>query len=86
MARNYGMEEPLFIINVTFLVLAWFTCLLRAWAKLVVLRKITPDDYLMICGIVSCPTRQFQFNSMMIKSNTSSRSSTLAMLYPLSTA
>ncbi|KAL1913118.1 hypothetical protein Sste5344_001207 [Sporothrix stenoceras] len=52
MARNYGMEEPLFIINVTFLVLAWFTCLLRAWAKLVVLRKVTPDDYLMLCGII----------------------------------
>ncbi|KIH86987.1 hypothetical protein SPBR_08897 [Sporothrix brasiliensis 5110] len=52
MVRNYGMEEPLFVIVITFLALAWVTCCLRAWAKLVVLRKVTADDYLMLCGMV----------------------------------
>ncbi|ERT02812.1 hypothetical protein HMPREF1624_01114 [Sporothrix schenckii ATCC 58251] len=52
MVRNYGMEEPLFVIVITFLALAWVTCFLRAWAKLVVLRKVTADDYLMLCGMV----------------------------------
>ena len=49
---NYGIEEPLFIILVVFLVLGWISCLLRAWVKIVVIKKITADDYLMLCGIV----------------------------------
>lgn len=54
MIRNYGVAEPLFIILIVFLVLAWISCLLRAWVKLGVTHKVTIDDYLMLCGIVRC--------------------------------
>ncbi len=52
MVRSYGMEEPLFVILVTFLVLAWVSCLLRAWVKVLLIKKVGADDYLMLCGIV----------------------------------
>lgn len=77
MVRNYDMEEPLFVIVITFLALAWFTCLLRAWVKLVVLRKVTTDDYLMLCGIVSTLFRvSDSIQSFLASTDTSSRSST----------
>ncbi|KAI1432812.1 hypothetical protein GGR50DRAFT_559917 [Xylaria sp. CBS 124048] len=42
----------LFILQVAFLAFAWFAALLRAYVKLVMLRKVTVDDYLMLLALL----------------------------------
>lgn len=52
MAGGYGRSEPLFLILIVFLAMGWIACLLRAWVKIVIIRKISLDDYLMMGAIV----------------------------------
>lgn len=42
----------LFIFQIVFLALAWVASLMRAFVKLVLLRKATIDDYLMLLALV----------------------------------
>jgi uncharacterized membrane protein len=41
-----------FIIQIVFLALVWITSLMRAFVKLVLLRKILIDDYVMLLALV----------------------------------
>ncbi|KAJ2990740.1 hypothetical protein NUW58_g2800 [Xylaria curta] len=55
--RNLGFDvnplgTNLFIIQVVFLALAWITSLMRGFVKLVLLRKVTIDDYLMLLALL----------------------------------
>lgn len=55
--RNLGFDvnapgTSLFIIQLVFLALAWITSLMRAFVKIVLLRKATLDDYVMLLALV----------------------------------
>jgi len=45
----------LFVVDVVFLVLAWIFFFLRALVKLVLIKKVALDDWLMLVSIVSRP-------------------------------
>ncbi|KAI0544860.1 hypothetical protein F4679DRAFT_506497 [Xylaria curta] len=56
--RNLGFDvnapgTSLFIIQVVFLALAWITSFMRAFVKIVLLRKTTIDDYIMLLALLS---------------------------------
>ncbi|TGJ83684.1 hypothetical protein E0Z10_g5073 [Xylaria hypoxylon] len=55
--RNLGFDvnapgTSLFFLQLIFLALAWITSLLRAFVKLVLLRKVTIDDYIMLLALL----------------------------------
>jgi len=55
--RNLGFDvnasgTALFIIQAVFLALAWITSFMRAFVKLVLLKKVSIDDYLMLVALV----------------------------------
>ncbi|KAH8167129.1 hypothetical protein CIB48_g1137 [Xylaria polymorpha] len=55
--RNLGFDvnapgTSLFIIQLVFLALAWITSLMRAFVKIVLLRKATLDDYVMLLALL----------------------------------
>ncbi|KAI1430161.1 hypothetical protein F5Y12DRAFT_4927 [Xylaria sp. FL1777] len=55
--RNLGFDvnapgTSLFILQVIFLALAWLASLMRAFVKLVLLRKVGLDDYLMLLSLL----------------------------------
>ncbi|KAI0543045.1 hypothetical protein GGR58DRAFT_519249 [Xylaria digitata] len=59
--RNLGFDvnapgTSLFVLQLIFLVLAWVTSLMRAFVKLVILRKVTIDDYLMLVALLGYTT------------------------------
>ncbi|KAI1755164.1 hypothetical protein F4782DRAFT_527888 [Xylaria castorea] len=56
--RNLGFDvnapgTSLFIIQLVFLILAWATSFMRAFVKIVLLRKATIDDYIMLLALLS---------------------------------
>ncbi|KAI3332015.1 hypothetical protein HD806DRAFT_177726 [Xylariaceae sp. AK1471] len=54
-----------FVIQVIFLVLAWITSLMRAFVKLVLLRRATIDDYLMLIALLGyTATAYFVFSAI----------------------
>ncbi|GAW12197.1 hypothetical protein ANO14919_015580 [Xylariales sp. No.14919] len=55
--RNLGFDvnapgTSLFVLQLIFLTLAWITSLMRAFVKLVLLRKVTVDDYTMLLALL----------------------------------
>jgi hypothetical protein len=55
--KNLGFDvnasgTALFIIQAVFLALAWIASFMRAFVKLVLLKKVSIDDYLMLVGLV----------------------------------
>jgi uncharacterized membrane protein len=55
--RNLGFDVNapgtiVFIIQLIFLTLAWITSLMRAFVKIVLLRRVTIDDYFMLTALV----------------------------------
>ncbi|RWA09060.1 hypothetical protein EKO27_g6029 [Xylaria grammica] len=55
--RNLGFDvnapgTSLFVLQLVFLTLAWITSLMRAFVKLVLLRKVTVDDYTMLLALL----------------------------------
>ncbi len=55
--RNLGFDvnapgTTLFTLQVIFLALAWLASLMRAFVKLVLLKKVSIDDYLMLLSLV----------------------------------
>ncbi|KAI1180684.1 hypothetical protein F4777DRAFT_258348 [Nemania sp. FL0916] len=55
-----------FIIQVVFLALAWTTALMRAYVKIVLLKKVIIDDYLMLFALLGySATGYFVFNAIL---------------------
>lgn len=55
--RNLGFDvnapgTSVFIIQVVLLAFVWITSLMRAFVKLVLLRKVLIDDYVMLLALV----------------------------------
>ena len=47
--------QRLFIVQLASVILGWIFSLLRAYVKIFMIKKITPDDYLMLMAMVSPP-------------------------------
>ncbi|KAI1295825.1 hypothetical protein F5Y03DRAFT_301499 [Xylaria venustula] len=68
--RNLGFDvnalgTTLFILQVVFLALAWLASLARAFVKLILLRKVSIDDYLMLLSLLGyTATAYFVFSSI----------------------
>ncbi|KAI0969904.1 hypothetical protein F4678DRAFT_140451 [Xylaria arbuscula] len=68
--RNLGFDvnalgTTLFALQVVFLALAWLASLARAFVKLVLLRKVSIDDYLMLLSLLGYTvTAYFVFSSI----------------------
>ncbi|KAI8629453.1 hypothetical protein F5Y19DRAFT_82829 [Xylariaceae sp. FL1651] len=62
--RNLGFDvnapgTAVFIIQLIFLALAWIASLMRAFVKIVLLRKVTLDDYLMLIALLGYTTTAY---------------------------